>query len=257
MADVIRCGDSGFFAFSGTGHLLAQSPARSKESRTPKEESSQFDQGILRFGPGDQLLVKAEGSLKDIPEYCDDAVTGQLQASNWIVCQPIDQVDRTSRSDDRDKYVITKNDRLLVPRYLLGNALVGSNDYRQIRFHRAVRRVGDRRPTALTDARVATEALPDHADGTGVEYFRELYPSDAHFLLASDGLFEAFDTAEELWSWLNANQSDLEEPDRQTHLVEALHNRLRARKGDDDISFVWIRPTHMKQRNASPLGLET
>jgi serine/threonine protein phosphatase PrpC len=89
-----------------------------------------------------------------------------------------------------------------------------------------------------------TKVLPDsYEDGIShVPFESKLYPKDTHILICSDGFYDGFTNFKEIREWLQLRETDLEDTDRQKqHLLE-LHAGLNQRKGDDDISFIWLRP---------------
>jgi len=89
-----------------------------------------------------------------------------------------------------------------------------------------------------------TAVLPDSYGGAAEHIlfdFKE-YPQDTHLLLCSDGLYDAFTNFQEIYDWLNVHSAELDSKEaREGHLSE-LHRRLNGKKGDDDISFIWLRP---------------
>lgn len=68
------------------------------------------------------------------------------------------------------------------------------------------------------------------------------YPADVHLLLCSDGLYDGFTNFEEIRVWLNEHRAELSERGGDAECVAELHRNLGRGKGDDDISFVWLRP---------------
>jgi len=84
--------------------------------------------------------------------------------------------------------------------------------------------------------------LPDHFYSNNWTAFHERFERDIHFVLASDGFYGSFQDTQELWAWLQANQSVLEDELNRLAVLQELHKRLADTSGDDDISFVWIRP---------------
>jgi serine/threonine protein phosphatase PrpC len=69
------------------------------------------------------------------------------------------------------------------------------------------------------------------------------YPeNDTHILICSDGFYDAFTNFKEIHDWLKLCETDLEDPVRQEQHLRRLHTGLNQRKGDDDISFIWLRP---------------
>ena len=68
------------------------------------------------------------------------------------------------------------------------------------------------------------------------------FPEDVHILICSDGFYDGFTNFKEICDWLRLRETDLEDATRQEqHLLE-LHTGLNQKKGDDDISFIWLRP---------------
>lgn len=89
-----------------------------------------------------------------------------------------------------------------------------------------------------------TAVLPDGYAGEAEHVlldFKE-YAQDTHLLLCSDGLYDAFTNFQEIHDWLNEHGAELDSAEaRERHLSE-LHRHLNGKKGDDDISFIWLRP---------------
>ncbi len=69
-------------------------------------------------------------------------------------------------------------------------------------------------------------------------------------LVATDGLYNAFDSFRDLYQWLTEHREQLPSAESDnprvasdggsSSLYEGLHTRLRQTVGDDDISFVWV-----------------
>ena len=89
----------------------------------------------------------------------------------------------------------------------------------------------------------STMVIPDCFVSASEALFR--YESnladDAEILLCSDGFYECFDSVHDIVKWLYENQSALTAEDNQK-LMETLHDKLNNKKGDDDISFIWLLP---------------
>jgi len=65
---------------------------------------------------------------------------------------------------------------------------------------------------------------------------------DTNYVLASDGFYTCFPDPSSLWAWLCENETALADPEHQSALLQELHDQLNAKCGDDDISFIWVRP---------------
>lgn len=90
-----------------------------------------------------------------------------------------------------------------------------------------------------------TAVLPDsYEDEIGHVLFEfKTYPDDTHILICSDGFYDGFTNFKEICDWLKLRETDLEDETRQEqHLLE-LHAGLNQKKGDDDISLIWLRPS--------------
>jgi serine/threonine protein phosphatase PrpC len=89
-----------------------------------------------------------------------------------------------------------------------------------------------------------TAVLPDSYDeetGHLLFDFRQ-FPADAHLLLCSDGLYDGFANFQEIHDWLSEHRAELSDPALRGPLLSELHDRLGRKKGDDDISFIWLHP---------------
>ncbi len=89
-----------------------------------------------------------------------------------------------------------------------------------------------------------TAVLPDSYDEEtkNVLFDFQAYPADVHILLASDGLYDGFTNFKEVADWLHEHYSELKSSGRDAGCLSDLHARLARTKGDDDISFIWLRP---------------
>ena len=119
-------------------------------------------------------------------------------------------------------------------------------EYRRLRFSRLIRPITANGPARDTlrfnGPGTATAVLPDHIYSGGWSHFEERFSLDTRFLLASDGLTGCFPDPAGLWRWLHIHEERLGNPQQQAQLLHDLHAERHARCGDDDISFVWIRP---------------
>ena len=88
----------------------------------------------------------------------------------------------------------------------------------------------------------ATAVLPDHFLSGQWSYVEERFPTDSQFVLATDGFYSAFPDSKALWCWLQDHGHELEDEESRERILLELHQQLHAKSGDDDISFVWVRP---------------
>ena len=237
----VCCGDSAFFAFDSAGDPLWSSLA----SQAGADEGGAVD-GLMRLGPGDEMLVRILGNANDHPDLAKDAGVGQRSADRWLVCAPLDSAGPEGQPADRaNVHWLGTQDHLLVPRYLTERPFRFQNrEYCRVRYARAIRVLaGEASPTlCFTGKGAATAVLPDHYFTGNWRTFQERFGCDSHFVLASDGFYGSFSHPGELWQWLSDNRSSLQDQSAQQQVLGALHSRLHAKCGDDDISFVWIRP---------------
>jgi serine/threonine protein phosphatase PrpC len=89
-----------------------------------------------------------------------------------------------------------------------------------------------------------TAVLPDCYDATtkNVLFDFEEFPEDVHLLLCGDGFYDGFTNFREMREWLNEHREELKNPGRGKKCLLELHDNLSKKKGDDDISFIWLRP---------------
>lgn len=245
--DLLRCGDSAFFAFSDDGELL--------KSSLSQPSGCQNDHRILShshrrmFGPGRQILVRVEGSLSDHQDLAHNSGIDAKYLRNWLVCTPIDvgPDSEKNRPADAQGLMITAETRLLVPRYLHGHQLESKGrEYRGLDYSSTIRILPNSPPTVPADSverhGSATAVLPDHVYGGHFESVEDQFPVDTQFVLCSDGVYGAFATTSELWTWIQANRNALHAGQELSSLFTELHERLRERSGDDDMSLVWMYP---------------
>jgi len=257
IIDLLRCGDSAFFAFSGDGELLNSSlhqPSGHQNNCRPLSHSHQ-----MTFGPERQILVRVEGPLSGHEDLARNSGIDAKYLRNWFVCTSV-EVGRDSGNDQPvhpQSLVITTGTRLLVPRYLYGHQLESEGrEYRCLDYSSTIRILPTSPPTVRAD-RVehrgsATAVLPDHFYGGHFEHLEDQFPADTQFVLCSDGFYSAFATTSELWTWLRRSKSALEAGQEQASPFTELHERLRERSGDDDMSLVWTSPALPASEMASP-----
>lgn len=254
-AEIIRCGDSALFAFSGSGDLLSSSPLWTRARREPPPDPA-LD-GQIRFGPGDELSIRVLGRASELAPPVDVGSSCPKKSSDWLVCVPGDsEGQRTHVSPERGEVpalTISSGDLLLVPAsFLKGSTYRGQNCNRRLRFSPAIRRAGRRLPPlsniSFREKGVVTNVLPDHYAAGRWVHRQDLFPPNTHFVLASDGFYSAFEGPTELWTWLSKNKARLLHLDRQRKLMQGLHARLSRKSGDDDMSFVWVSPREPVKR---------
>ncbi len=107
---------------------------------------------------------------------------------------------------------------------------------------------------AFDHASPVTEALPDGWDETESKILAhsQVFNCDIQLLLCSDGFYDAFSTFNELFCWLTENRQRLAHEESRAELMAQLHARLIDRKGDDDISFVWLFSKSDRCEDAAP-----
>ena len=249
----VKCGDSGFFAFSPESGLLFSS-VRSKwincRANAPHHRPGLASQGI-QFGPGDDILVTVEGCLSQYKSLAKRTDLKEIYRPNWLVCRPVEvshNPDSSTRQAVESRTLfLSANDRLLVPRYLWGQQLESKGkQYRLLRYASAIKPVvldgvSDFRGR-FDQSTSATQVLPDHFQGGHFDYVKDRFPPGTHFVLCSDGFYNSFCDAGELWTWLKDHAKTLLDENERQPLLEQLHRRLDRTAGDDDISFVWVYP---------------
>ena len=255
---IVRCGDSAFLAFTPAGTLLGASPAFSCNPGGDSDATNAGnDDERIRFGPGDQLLVKVLGTAKRQPALIARAALNPRHAANWLVCQPLDHCDEGKvachLAEPHRTHRLAKRDLLLVPRYLPERIDHPSRGkYARLCYSSTVR-VMPPDPALGTQgldfkaAGSVTAVVPDHVRAGRWEYLQERYPADTHFVLATDGFYSSFDDPSELHTWLTANKCALRIPEERDIAMRDRHLKLHARRGDDDMAFVWVRPRRRRR----------
>jgi hypothetical protein len=252
--EVVRCGDSAFLAFAPDGHLLVSSPAVGTNAvdGDGKANGSSGDRGKFAFGPGDELMAKVVCSAADRAALMQAAGISMLHESQWVVCMALDRCGRNQEpqagaSADAGVFHLGPEDRLLVPKYLAGSPEgVHRRGYVMFPFSRLIRVVGSAPISSAAPLfggqGSVTAVLPDHFYAGKWTHFQERFPADTNFVLATDGFYRAFTEPGTLWTWLATNRGRLDDPADRALLLKELHAILHARRGDDDISFVWVYP---------------
>ncbi|GEM_PF-1824283 len=257
---VIHCGDSAFLAFAPNGELLLSLPS----NRIPQQgnaanrdvHASGRLAATLRFGPGDQLFAKILGDASELTDIARQAGIELERSRNWLVCSPLDRPGNARNPTPRDcsereVLLLNPDDILVVPKYLVGTREHRAyEEYTLLPYSRFIRVLGtdDSQcgPVCFRSRTVVTQVLPDHFYSGGWSLVEERFPLNTHFVLASDGLCNAFGAASDLWTWLTRHEQAFGDSRQRDQLLKGLHSRLHERTGDDDISFIWVSPRHTR-----------
>jgi len=257
IANVLKCGDSAFFAFSPQAQLLTSSLAcpssRLNDKDAPSAASgTSLMPSKISFSPGDEILVRIEGQLSEYGNIAEQAGIKAEHIQNWFVCTPLDscRAGNNSRLEnllDLHTLSLKPSDRLLVPKYLYGKQLTcEGQQYRVLRYSSTIRPVFSTGSFASIDSfnhrGSATMVLPDHFYCGSYDSFQDTFPLQTSFILCSDGFYGGFSDWQQLWTWLQVNASGLNRDRDQQAILEQLHTDLHNKGGDDDISFVWVQP---------------
>lgn len=97
-----------------------------------------------------------------------------------------------------------------------------------------------------------TAVLPDSYDRETNHVLHDFkqYPEDVQLLLCSDGFYDGFANFKELHEWLNEHVSQLADSEMRNKCLSELHHNLNQKKGDDDISFIWLYPNKTPEAEA-------
>jgi len=246
-AKTISCGDSGFFAISPTGELMATNLADMQEN------PQQYQNQPIAFGPGSELLTQIMGKLSGFPDLVKKTSVGN--PDNMFVCRTIilcNTSQNLTESGKANAMPLYPNELLLVPKYLV--SISKDSQYRnfcRLLYSRFIRRVSSpitpQKDFTLDLRGNITAVLPDHYYTGRWQSLEERYPLDTHFLLCSDGFYRVFPNLSEIWNWLKTNQANLSDKIQKEKLLTSLHCQLNQKNGDDDISFIWITPKESKE----------
>jgi len=254
-AHIIKFGDSAVFACSPSGDLLSSSlsfpskPYNSVDASDGKTFNL-YELNSKNFGPGDDILVKVEGSLSQYHSLAIRAGIKPEKTHNWTVCVPVDSCNNNEYKQNLSELQVlslTPQDRLLVPTFLYGTNLTSQGQkYRLLRYSSAIRYIpvvesfshvdsfGNHSPT--------TKVLPDHFYSGDFDLYQDRFPHGTNFILCSDGFYNSFPNWQQLWEWIQPNATNLKDDNKKESILEKLHMQLNSKKGDDDISFIWIKP---------------
>jgi hypothetical protein len=245
-ADIIKCGDSAFFAFSKDGSLLSSSLQFNNQPSVPASNQKQ-----IIFGPGDEILVRVEGRLSEYKELAQQSGIKPEYAKNWLVCTPVDSCKEKCCPEKNlleiKALCLTEDDKLVVPEYLYGRMLASKGKhYRVLGFSSTIKalspRMAEISKAGFNGKSSATNVLPDHFYSGNFDLFKDSFPIGSNFILCSDGFYSAFDDFSDLYEWLKENEHGLGNPSDREKIMSELHLRLSKKSGDDDISFIWAMP---------------
>ena len=245
-ADIIKCGDSAFFAFSENGLLLSSSLQFNNQ---PSETASNPKQ--MTFGPGDEILVRVEGRLSEYKELAQKSGIKPEFAKNWLVCAPVDSCKEKHSPENNlleiKALCLNEDDKLVVPEYLYGRMLASQGKhYRILSFSSTIKalspRISEISKSGFNGKGSATNVLPDHFYSGNFDLFKDSFPIGSNSVLCSDGFYSAFDDFCDLHSWLKENEQGLGNPSGREKIMAELHSKLGKKSSDDDISFIWIMP---------------
>jgi len=252
---ILQCGDSAFFAFSDQGQLLSSSLTSGPDNNNAirnKSDNRLRPFGRMRFGPGDQILVRIEGSFANYRELAQRTQIRDKHRKNWLVCSAIETCTTGTYPMDSNRsplhsLSVRPGDYLLVPRFLYGTQLTSKGQhYRVLDYSSSIRVLSTEKPDTLYNRIVqrgtTTKVLPDHFYSGHVDSYVDHFPLGTHFLLCSDGLYSSFSDARCLWQWLRDNVRALSHKEERQPVLKKLHSQLNDRSGDDDIAFVWAYP---------------
>lgn len=223
-ANVLKCGDSAFFACSTEGELLTSSLTISNEEQDCDERlngkrSVSTRPKRITFGPGDEILVRVENRLSQYRDIAEISGIENKHWGNWLVCAPVE----TCQADNPNHYenlsgqrslILKPSDRLLVPKYLYGTQLTSQGlQYRFIRYSSTIRPVISTKTPVVTnifnDHNPTTMVLPDHFYCGCYDLFQDQFPDQTQFILCSDGFYGSFTDWQQLWAWLQENVDGL------------------------------------------------
>ena len=263
--DILKCGDSAFFAFSNNGQLLSStltlpSESQNKNDSSDISKSASFVPNKIRFGPEDELLVKVVCRLSENQDLLKKTGISSDSAKNWLICTPLDGLPGKHGYEEnllQDNIIsLRPGDQLLVPTFLSGvPSIVNGQKYLNVLYSSTIKQIPSTTPlspvTNISQHGSTTMVLPDHFYCGYCDYFQDRFPLGTHFILASDGFYGAFSDSQQLWKWLQENKAGLANECEKEEILKQLHTSLGTKGGDDDISFVWVHPNKAKKRKGS------
>ncbi len=250
---VLCCGDSAYFAFSSDGQMLLSNLSHIDGEAANNQIDT--DKAIY-FSQGTELLTKIVGPLCKFSNIA--AKMNILNAENWVVCHALSLCTKDeikAMSADNSVLRLKQNELILAPKYLFSMPKdLEYKEFRRLLHSRFIRQLSSL-SKQVSDIRfssqgAATAVLPDHYYTGQWKYFEERFAPDTHFLLCSDGFYHAFSNPAEIWDWLKTNEKHLAVSRQKKSVLTELHQRLNQSCGDDDISFIWVKPKDQKKEIA-------
>lgn len=244
----VTCGDASIAAFEADGVPLLSSLDGLFAGENKAPISDIYGRRAFYFGPGAELLVKVRGRANSNEALQRAARIRPSSANRWLVAEPLDQHAPNMFHADlalHEHHLIARGDRLMIPTYLTGLARASHADtYLQVPYSQCIRIVRAKSPAIapVPDRTNVTCVLPDHRGEKYWTYFQENLPAEAQVVVASDGFTNSFSSSGDAWRWLKQNESALASPEKRVGVLQELHAQLHGQRGDDDISFVWVRP---------------
>jgi serine/threonine protein phosphatase PrpC len=248
-ASVVRCGDSMFVAFGPKSEPLWCSPPSfdSVESTPSQGENRWQPAAEFTFGPGDEVLVTIESSLAHDLPLAQQTQIAPRHRGGFYVCRVL-MICRPAQSqtaiDPVAAWTLRPGDRIVVPKYLIGHVTKTAGCCcTVVRYSRMIRNTqGQTAPPRLRRGGAVTAVLPDHFRSGRWSYFTDVFPRDTEFVVCSDGFSDCFEGISAMASWFKKHRQAILNPEQRGSLLNKLHEQLRQRGHDDDISFVWIFP---------------
>jgi serine/threonine protein phosphatase PrpC len=246
--EVLQVGDSPFLVFSPHGMPLWPAPVHAASPEDPPTLEARRSVAMT-VQPGDDVLIRLVAPATRCPDQNLAAAVPPVSRSRWLIGEFVTAWPRLRHERPRtgNAIRIVPGNLLMVPAYLIGTA--GEPELRlwnrfpfSPRVHVALPAPRATAGDPFSGGGAVTAVLPDDAYTCRWLHYRARFPHGSVFILASDGLTRGFADAAALWEWLAAHQTSLIDPAAQTAALDELHERLRARQGDDDIAFVLVRP---------------
>jgi serine/threonine protein phosphatase PrpC len=250
--EVVRCGDSIFLAFAPGGQLLTTSPANIETPGYGSNHSIVANKIMPNSGQaniflGDEIIACLIDNCKNHPDIAKAAGINEKCAHNWLICAIIDKSSNYDGNNKITGHEVRYGDLLIVPKYLCSIMTIsGSKKYIRFLYSRIIKPINKELDNTLNlsfrQKGSVTAVLPDSFYTGDWIYFKDRFPADAHYILASDGFYGAFESPSDIWDWLKENHGKLRDLQETERLMQDLHNKNKSRSGDDDISLVWIYP---------------
>lgn len=252
---VTTCGDSGFFCVSPEGKLLTTNltDIEDKQKNNVKPAAE-----MIPFKPGTEIITKVMGQLSEFPDVNEKL---DIQSTDkWLVCRTV-----CLRSYSKPEFIpqetsklwLKPDDLLVVPKYLTSIPKDKKfSDFRILHYSRFIiplSQAGDMEPEICFDNGNTTAVLPDHYYTGQWTFFEDRFPTNSNFILCSDGFYRAFEKSAGIWEWLKENEKSLDTRKTKKAVLTELHKKLDRKCGDDDISFIWVKPKVIKRSQTNAL----